>query len=700
MKIWSVAFLIIVGLASSLEAMGAPHPLRARLVADATSISPGSSFRLGVDLEMDSGWHTYWQYSGDAGIPIQVDWQLPDGFSVGSLQWPLPKKFTEADDLTVYGYADQVLLFNLVRVPPDTVFIDTTLTFFAKVSWLVCHEICIPGSADLSLVMPFRSGKAETANLRLFDRFAARVPWETDPNLEVTHVVVFDGGDIEVSLSARHGGRATTVAEFFPLDLDGFEFLSRQQEDGGMRLQLKPFAHRTLSALSGVLQYETADRKERSVYIALDLQSWPRSESAVARKIPSGAGLSLPTYLMMAILGGLILNLMPCVLPVISLKVLGIVSNAGESRGRVRLLGLAFAAGIELTFLVLALVVIALKMAGEQIGWGFQFQYPEFVLFMTALVFVLSLSLFGVFTVNLRIGGRFGASAEGVVGSFSNGVLATILATPCTAPFLGTALGFAFSQSGPMILFLFAAIGIGMALPYLSLALKPDWLRLLPKPGPWLERFKQFMGFLLMGTVVWLLWVLGNQLGLEGVILTVSFLLALAVACWMIGSWIDLGTNRAKRRIVWGLSLIVVIGTYATLLRPILGAEKAWAAIGERGASEIWEPYSAERLDRLLAEERMVFIDFTAEWCWTCKINERAVLDDAELRDRFRELDVAMVKADWTNRNPEITRLLSSFGRSGVPLYVIYPAGVDEPIVLPELITVSMVLEALDRAAG
>ena len=240
-----------------------------------------------------------------------------------------------------------------------------------------------------------------------------------------------------------------------------------------------------------------------------------------------------------------------------------------------------------------------------------------------------------------------------------------------------------------------------MALPYLLLAANPDWMRWLPKPGPWMERFKQLMGFLLMATVVWLLWVLGNQLGLEGVIWTLSFLLALGLACAMIGSWIDLGTSRSKRRFVWGLSLMLVVTAYVILLHPMLQAERAWETMGGTGErGQVWQPYSPERLDRLLGEGRIVFIDFTAEWCWTCKINERVVLEDAEVRTRFEELTVAMVKADWTNRNPEITRLLRSFGRSGVPLYVIYPGKGGDPIVLPELITTSIVLESLQRVDG
>jgi thiol:disulfide interchange protein/DsbC/DsbD-like thiol-disulfide interchange protein len=701
MKGWILAALLLSGIPDFANASDATHPVRAELVADVETVGRGAAFHLGVVLKMDPGWHTYWQYSGDAGIPTQVDWKLPRGFSAGPLRWPIPKKYTEAGDLTVYGYTDEVLLFSEVQAPATS--IADTLLFEAAVSWLVCREICIPGGADVSLTIPVNGSGAAPANAGLFERYSARVPLEegAEVGLTVSHGVADTPEGVQVNLAVRHDlSREARAVEFLPLDLDGFEFSTRAEPNGELRLSLKPYADRELQMLAGVLQYSAPSFGERSVHVSLNLETDPEPGR---RRVAPGAFERLPlaTYLLMAIVGGFILNLMPCVLPVISLKVMGIVSHAGADRSRVRALGLAFAGGIELTFLGLAAIVLALKLAGEQIGWGFQFQYPQFVVFMAALVFALGLSLFGVFTVNVRSSGGRGSATDGLLGSFSNGVLATILATPCTAPFLGTALGFAFSQSGPMVALLFATIGVGMALPYLLLALKPDWTRWLPKPGPWMEQLKQLMGFLLMATVVWLLWVLGNQLGLEGVIWTISFLLALGLACWMIGSWIDLRTSRSKRRFVWGLSTMLVVTAYVVLLHPMLRAERVWATVGETGAGgQVWEPYSPERLDRLLGEGRIVFIDFTAEWCWTCKINERAVLEDSKVQTRFEELAVAMLKADWTNRNPEITRLLRSFGRSGVPLYVLYPGKGRDPIVLPELITSSIVLESLQSAEG
>ncbi|MFH1567634.1 MAG: thioredoxin family protein, partial [Gemmatimonadota bacterium] len=333
-------------------------------------------------------------------------------------------------------------------------------------------------------------------------------------------------------------------------------------------------------------------------------------------------------------------------------------------------------------------------------------QSPGFVVFLAALVFVLALSLFGVVTVRLPgAGGSFGSlgEGEGLAASFWNGVLATILATPCTAPFLGAALGFAFTQSTPVTVAVFATTGAGMALPYLLLALRPGWRRLVPRPGPWMERFKQLMAFPLMGTVLWLLWVLGRQLGLEAVVYTGAFLLALALSCWLVGQWLDLRSSGRRRAVVWALAIAVAGATYAVAVHPVLwtAAEldgRPAAATGDPGALE-WEPFSVSRVEALLASGRPVFIDFTAAWCWTCKVNEATVLADPRVVERLRAHGVALVKADWTSRNPEITALLRAFGRSGVPLYVIFPPGrADAPMVLPEVITPGMVLERLEQA--
>ena len=680
------------------------HPVQASFLADVDAVAPGQSFRLGIELTMQEKWHTYWLFSGDAGLPIEVEWQLPAGIVAGPLQWPLPNKFEEQGELVVYGYADEVLLMAEATAP-QALAVGDTLHLAAEVSWLVCRELCIPGGASLTLALPVATVGKPSARQAQFDRYAAQVPGALDERIAVE---LAGRGEGEVDLRLSHEDKAFEQGEqapdFYPLEADGFALSTRRIAADHIVLSIEPYGDAEVDTLRGVLVYGL-DGQVQAGTLALDLRAAPRQGGGILerdyRAASGEVARSLWVYIAFAVLGGLILNLMPCVLPVISLKVLGFVNQAGEETKRVQQLGWAFCAGIVATFLALALAVLLVKSSGEQIGWGFQFQYPGFVVVMSALVFALALSLFGVYEILLpgtsNLGGLDGR--EGLTGSFLNGVLATILATPCTAPFLGTALGFAFAQPALVVVAVFLAIGVGMALPYVVLALKPAWIERLPRPGPWMVRFKQLMGFLLMATVLWLLWVLGNQVGVEGVVWTGAFLLGLGLACWVWGQWGSFHHSTRSKRVARVAVLVLVVGSYAIFVHPLLAAEQTLAE--QTTASELdWQPFSAAYVEELVAGGQMVFIDFTAEWCWTCKVNERAVLAQQVVRERFAALDVALVKADWTNRNPEITQLLRAFGRSGVPLYVIFPAGlIDQPLVLPEVITAEMVIEKLDAAA-
>jgi len=419
-----------------------------------------------------------------------------------------------------------------------------------------------------------------------------------------------------------------------------------------------------------------------------------------------------------ALMGGLLLNIMPCVLPVIGLKIFALIRLGGEDPRRVKRLGLLFSSGILASFLALGLFVILLKSAGEQVGWGFQFQEPLFVIALGAVVLVFGLNLFGVFEIRLpgsAVSGagavvqKAGAGGNTSVGSFAEGVFATILATPCTAPVLGTALGFAFAQPAGIILIVFTAVAAGMALPYLVLTMKPSWMKLLPKPGEWMVTAKQFMGFLMLATLVWLLYILGKQLGVESVIWTSAFLLAVGLACWVIGRFATLTASRPAYAAAWGVSLVVCILGYWLFLQPVIEARDILSDGSSRSVENslsesgeiLWEAFSLSTLDRHLNQGKPVFIDFTAEWCLTCKVNERIILSNDDVIAKFKSSGIIAMKADWTSRNPDITRLLAKFGRSGVPLYVVFPEGKpNEPIVLPEVITSGMVIEAIGKAAG
>jgi thiol:disulfide interchange protein DsbD len=387
------------------------------------------------------------------------------------------------------------------------------------------------------------------------------------------------------------------------------------------------------------------------------------------------------------------------------------VQQAGESPKRVLQLGLTFTAGIISSFMTLAAVVIAVQKAGQNVGWGFQFQYPGFVVAMSVLVTLLALSLFGLFYVSVPAGqGTVDklASKEGFGGTFFKGVLATILATPCTAPFLGTALGFAFSQPWWVTASIFLSIALGMSFPYLLLTANPKWMRFIPKPGVWMETFKESLGFILLATVLWLLFILGKQLGVDALIWTTAFLLSVAFAAWFISRLTDLNSSRQRKYVVWAIAMMVVLGSYSVCLTKVFGIQPeteklqpAQASVVPSAGTIVWEPFSVQKLDQELNANKTVFIDFTADWCLTCKVNEETVINTAPVISQMKALNVVTIKADWTKQNPEITKILQKFGRSGVPLYVIFPAGKPtEPIVLPEVITQEIVLDKLKEAGA
>jgi thiol:disulfide interchange protein DsbD len=408
------------------------------------------------------------------------------------------------------------------------------------------------------------------------------------------------------------------------------------------------------------------------------------------------------TFLLFGFIGGMILNLMPCVLPVISLKIFGFIQQAGQSRRKILRSGIAFTLGIFAWFVGLALLLIALKSAGRDVTWGgFQFTNAYFVLVLSVIVLVFALNLFGVFEISLpqRFSRGLLSTTERKddLGSFFQGVFATVLATPCTAPFLGTALGFAFSQSAVIILAMFIAIAAGMSAPYLLLSAQPGWLRFLPTPGPWMAHVKQFMGFLLLATLLFLLYVLGAQRGLEGAIWASCFLLVISIACWMKGAFVVPTASAAKRAIVLVLMLLLVLGSGIYFIGDKFHSANM-ASAGSRLPGD-WQAFTPERLQAELEQGRFVFVDFTAAWCLTCKFNEASVLESAEVREAFQRHAIVKMKGDWTNGDPVITKLLQQFGRPGVPLYVLYPGKNAEPVVFPELLTKSMVLEKLETVA-
>jgi thiol:disulfide interchange protein DsbD len=738
---------------SGASVLGGAHDgtVTARLLADVAEIAPGEPFRLGIEITMADGWHTYWENGGDAGLPTTAEWTLPEGFAASEIRWPVPHRYEEEGDLVTFGYADRVLLLTEIT-PAASVTAGETVTIASRVDWLQCKDICIPGGADLSLRLPVASEpKAAAAPVvSAFDATAARVAPSaaTLPNIGVHAFQSLDAvpvegtTDVAVVFSGL-GDFVTERAEFFPRPSDQLWTRDGSFKSDGENLALvipvevdATVEAGSVETLPAVVRIPRADGDpwllsfEVPVTIAEAgvegrATNAPVFASATgpfltddyvtgtATKATGRLGLvQLLRYLLFALVGGVILNVMPCVLPVISLKVLGFVSKAEEHPAKILRLGLTFAGGVLVSFVVLALAVIALKSAGEHIGWGFQFQNPAFVAGLSAVIFVFALSLLGVFEVGATtalIGlGVAAADRKEYADAFFHGILTTVLATPCTAPMLGAAIAFAFSQPAAIILLIFVTVGIGLALPYVLLSAHPAWLAYVPRPGPWMDTFKQGMGFLLLATLVWLLFVFGAQTGSDGLVWLLAFLLVVGFFCWIHGRFLDLTSTNRRLVTIWAISIVGTVWSYQGFLHDVLFP--AEEPPGMEGAaftsrSEVtkggirWEPFSVEYLDESVESGRTVFIDFTADWCWTCKINEKTVLADREVEDAFRENRVMTLKGDWTRKDPEITAILQRHNRAGVPFYAVYPAGrPDDVIVLPEIINKKLVLKSLEEA--
>jgi thiol:disulfide interchange protein len=677
--------------------------VKAELLADTTAVVPGKPFTVGLLLRMVPGWHTYWKFPGDAGIPTEVKWKLPGGWKVGEIQWPVPLKLSEPGDIQIYGYHDEVLLIQQIT-PPGSVS-DSTVKLAADATWLVCEKICIPGGKSLQLELPI-AANSTPANNELFERFRRLLPqmWPSDV---ATAKWSRDGSNLRLTITSEVLSKYA-APDFYPLppsnvviDHPGLE--SRRSNELTFHIPLET-PDQNVSSINGLVVFAQRpngnDRAAWSLTSGASVASG-KSGTLVDTVMQSQTRGGLLMFLFYGFLGGFILNLMPCVLPVISLKIFGFIQQAGQSRQKILRSGLAFAAGIFAWFVGLALILIALKAAGHQITWALQFTNPYFVLFMSALVLVFALNLFGVFEISLPPAVTSGllsaGTGEGDASSFFQGVFATILATPCTAPFLGAALGFAFTQSAPIIFAMFVAIAAGMSAPYLLLSAQPAWLRFLPMPGPWMVHVKQFMGFLLLATLLFLLYVLGAQRGNEGAIWASCFLLALSVICWMKGAFI-VPTASGRARAATALAMLILLfasGFY------FIGEKFRFTKIATVQSDRVgdWLPFTPEVLQQELRLGHLVFVDFTAAWCLTCKFNEASVLESSVVREAFQRHNVTKLKADWTNGDPAITKLLQQFGRPGVPFYVLYPGSSDKPVVFPELLSKSIVLEKLETVS-
>ena len=672
---------------------GTGEGVKAWMATDATvPIQAGKPFTATVVLDLQPGFHTYWQYPGDSGLAPKVTWHLPEGWTVAPIEFAIPHQFSEPGDMIVYGYEKQQLL-RAVITPPKELQKDRFYPIKASLTWLACKELCVPGSVDVGLKIP---GPTWTTDLDWKSIPPPKGNWPDSGNPPFPVSVSGKNGTKLVSFTGQPG----ITYELYPDPAEGtmaghVTQISSQGPKGPVIVFSIPWDGS--AAFKGLL-VEKAGSARKGWWIGGESKIVASGQPSTQS---SGVALGvLMAALFSGFLGGLILNLMPCVLPVISLKIFNFIAQAGESPSRIFRHGLAFAAGIFTWFLGLGVLIIALKAGGSQVTWGaFQFQSPYFVVGLSALVFLFAMNLFGLFEITLPGNAATSldqaASRGGYFGSFFQGVFATLLATPCTAPFLGSALGFAFGQSPSVILAMFASVALGMSSPYVLLSARPGWRKWIPKPGLWMERLRQFMGFPLLATNLWLLWVLQNQRGSGALLALLALLLILGFCAWVYGSLP--GASLRVRRVV----LIMLAGLLAIssplLFKKILESAPISPSLGS-GEGIDWVPYSPEALESLRSQGKPVFLDFTASWCLTCQFNEKTAINLPSVRSLLREKGITAMKGDWTNSDPAITAALKSFGRVGVPLAVFYPAGKgSSPVVLPELLTEKIVLETLGK---
>ncbi|PSQ97932.1 MAG: thiol:disulfide interchange protein [Bacteroidetes bacterium SW_9_63_38] len=707
--------MLLLGVPSTVPAQTTDDPSphsEATLLTAAEPIAPGEPFTVGLRIRMEDGWHSYWKNPGDSGEPASIDWSLPEAFSTETIQWPYPHRIPFGP-MTSYGYSDEVVL-PVTITPPETLTPGTTVTLKGDASWLICADICLPAEASLNRSVPVASAAGEGPGAASISGALDKQP----ENVEGWTVqAARSSGSYTLALTPP-SGRAPSLegAYFFPAEKEVLDHaapqpVTRAGDTYLLTLQQSDYADAPADTLTGVVvapegTHWDAEGTVRALRMSAPVDSTLAGvdmASVTAAASSGDGGLTLPWALLFAFAGGLLLNLMPCVFPVLSVKILGFAEEAGGTDAGMRRHGALFGAGVLASMWGLAGVLLAVRAAGSQVGWGFQLQSPTFVALMALLFFSIGLNLLGVFEVGSRLmalGGRLQSRAEGGgdVGAFLTGGLATVVATPCTAPFMGAALGVALTLSTPGAVLIFTALGVGMATPYVALSMVPGWLERLPEPGAWMETLKQLFAFPMFATAIWLVWVFGQQVGNGGVALLLAGGLLLGIAGWVAHRWSDPMVSGA---VAWGTRVVVTLMVVGAVAAGVIGARydrsaSAGSEATSSSSSSSWTSFSTSTVEKLREQGRPVFVDFTAAWCLTCQVNKQTVLGTDAVQKAFAKRDVALVRADWTNRDPQITKALRSHGRSGVPLYVLYPGDGSGPTLLPEVLTQDIVLNALD----
>jgi thiol:disulfide interchange protein/DsbC/DsbD-like thiol-disulfide interchange protein len=678
---------------------GSAHAqVAASLVSSDASIKPGTPFTVALRLVHKPHWHSYWVNPG-TGLPTTLKWALPEGWKAGDIQWPAPMLLTDTRGNVIGNGYDGDLLLPVTLTPPADLKAGTTVELPVAADWLMCQDECVPGSAKLSISLPVSADDPKPdpewgARIR---KVLAQMP-AADPSWQLSAARDTKGATLKVRAAGSGGGPARAPEDVHFFSQDGTIASDQPQTvvsdgKGGFILTLPISADgpKDAASLVGVITSKVGWRADGSLpglkvdtaFGAAPVEA-PRGAEASSSPVEGG----LLGTLVLAFVGGLILNLMPCVFPVLGIKILGFVNQAGADRRKVTLHGLVFASGVLVSFWVLAGILAILRAGGSHLGWGFQLQSPAFVFGLAAAMLAFALNMSGVFEFGLTatgIGSNL-QSKSGLVGSFLTGALATVAATPCAAPFLAPALGAALALSTLQSFAIFTVIGIGLSTPYLLLSAFPAAVKVLPRPGAWMETFKQAMAFPLYATVAYLVWVLAGQLPETGLLSSLFGLVLVAMGVWVYGRWNAPGASPGRAR----------FGMIACLVLLASGAWVGWPT--PAAATDIvWEKWSPEAVDKLRSENRIVYVDFTARWCATCQANKRLVFHSDDVLREFRDKHIATLRGDWTNKDPQITAELAKYHRAAVPFNLIWAPGRADPILLPEILTPSVVLGAIPK---
>ncbi|MBJ7448856.1 MAG: thioredoxin family protein [Parachlamydiales bacterium] len=665
-----------------------PPVLQAELISENESINPGEPFWVAILLNLEKGWHIGWKNAGEAGLPTSIQWDLPEGYTAEETRFPTPERFSEMG-MTAYGYEGSVVFLTRITPPPHTQLNDTTLN--ATVKYVACGTSCKPGDAKISLSLPANVTLPEnTQKTILFNQWKNQLPHQ---NIETPAFI--DNKEHSLVLPFTYDGLFNEVL-FYPeeegvVDQDSIATVDKTDEGWSLHLPVTSDLLEHPHDVNGLIVVK-GENKKLLYSSEIHLSPTIENNTPISNEPPTSLWLIIGG----AFLGGLILNLMPCVLPVLSLKVLGVVNSTNKTQREKRLSGWAYLTGVVVSFWGLAGIILGLKSAGTELGWGFQLQDPLFVGMLTTLFFVMALNLYGLFEMGTSFSsvGQKANNKGALVSSFLNGVLATVVATPCTGPFLGTALGVAATLSPIGCLAIFTSMACGMALPFVLVTFFPFMAKFLPKPGAWMETFKQLMGFLLMGAVLWLLWVFGAQQSIISLYQVLFALLVMAIASWVFGHFGNLMRTRPVRYTAKAIAALIAIGS---LYLTVDASKSPYSPSNTEIVSneELWEPYNADKVEKLHREGTPVLIDFTAKWCLICQANH-FVLNRPDVLDALKKRNVVLMQADWTRQDEMITKALKKYGRNAVPVYVLYDNDPKhEPVILPQMLTEKILMDNL-----